>query len=88
MRVNIEVTLNIEDNIMSSGGTFTVNYREYRDNPNLAVAFVADRYIQNIISQTGYRQTDIRKVVYNGDKDITELTKQIRRIPPKDNLPF
>ncbi|WP_453992073.1 hypothetical protein [Bacillus nitroreducens] len=88
MKVNIDVFLNIEGNYTRSGGPFNVNSREYIDNPDLAVAIIAYEYIQEIVRQTGYRETEIRKVLYEGNKDITELTRQIRRVPPRDDLPF
>lgn len=88
MRVNIDIFLDIEGSKLRSGGPFNINPREYKDNPELAVAIVAYQFIQKKIRQTGYRDTIIDKVLYEGNKDITELTRQIRWIPPEDNLPF
>ncbi|THE09172.1 hypothetical protein E1I69_23405 [Bacillus timonensis] len=88
MKVNIDVFLNIEGYHTRSGGAFNVHPKEYKDNPELAVAIVAYQYIMGIIEETGYRETIIDKVLYEGNKDITDLTKQIRRVPPKDDLPF
>ncbi|MFS0822191.1 hypothetical protein [Bacillus sp. 1P02SD] len=88
MKVNIDVFLDIEGSKLRSGGAFDINPREYKNNPDLTVAIIAYQYIQDIIKQTGYRETLIKKVLYEGNKDITELTRQIRRIPPKDDLPF
>jgi len=87
LKVNIDVFLIIEGTKTRSGGAFNVNPREYKD-PDLAVAIVAYQYIQDIIKQTGHRETIIKKVLYEGNKDITQLTRQIKRIPPPDNLPF
>ncbi|MFS0820747.1 hypothetical protein [Bacillus sp. 1P02SD] len=88
MKVNIDVFLNIEGSKLRSGGPFNINPKEYKENPDLAVAIVAYQYIQSIIEETGYRETFIKKVLYEGNKDITDLTRQIKRIPPPDNLPF
>ncbi|MFT4415335.1 hypothetical protein ACLM5H_15855 [Fredinandcohnia humi] len=88
MNVSIEVFLNIEGSLTRSGGSFEVKQSEYKKDPDLAVAIVAYQYIQNIVRETGYRETGIRKVIYEGNKDITELTKKIGRIPPQDDLPF
>ncbi|RFB14710.1 hypothetical protein DZB84_14790 [Bacillus sp. HNG] len=62
--------------------------KENKDNPELAMAIVAYQYIQEIIKKTGYRETIIKNVLYERNKDITELTRQIMRIPQKDDLPF
>jgi len=88
LKVNIDVFLYIEGSNLRSGGAFNINSKEYKDDPDLAVAIVAYQYIQGIIKETGYKETIIKKVLYEGNKDITELTKQIKRIPPPDNLPF
>lgn len=88
MKVNIDVFLYIEGSHLRSGGAFNINPREYKDNPDLSVAIVAYQYIQSIIKETGYKETIIKKVIYEGKKDITKLTRQIKRIPPPDNLPF
>lgn len=88
MRVGIDVFLNIEGSKMRSGGSFNVNPRECKEDPDRAVAIVAYQYIMDIKRQTGYRDMIIEKVLYEGNKDITELTRQIRWIPPEDNLPF
>lgn len=88
MKVNIDVFLNIEGSHTRSGGYFDINPRKYKDNPDLAVAIVAYQYIMDIKRQTGYRDLVIKKVLYEGNKDITALTRQIRWIPPEDNLPF
>nr|WP_309099053.1 hypothetical protein [Fredinandcohnia onubensis] len=88
MKVNIDVFLYIEGSHLRSGGAFNINPREYKDNPDLAVAIVAYQYIQDIIEEVGYRETIIKKVLYEGNKDITDLTRQIKRIPPSDNLQF
>lgn len=88
MRVSIDVFLNIEGSKLRSGGSFNVNPRQYKDDPDLAVAIVSFQYIHGIIKETGYRETFIEKVLYEGNKDITEMTRQIKWIPPEDNLPF
>ncbi|MEH7236735.1 hypothetical protein [Bacillus sp. JJ1562] len=88
MQVSIDVFLNIEGSQLRSGGSFNVTPKEYKENPDQAVAIVAYQYIQDIIEETGYRETIIDKVLYEGNKDITELTRNIKWIPPEDNLPF
>lgn len=88
MKVNIDVFLYIEGSHLRSGGAFNINPREYKEKTDLAVAIVAYQYIQSIIKETGYKETVIKKVLYEGNKDITELTRQIRRIPTRDDLPF
>nr|WP_309101110.1 hypothetical protein [Fredinandcohnia onubensis] len=88
MKVNIDVFLYIEGSHLRSGGTFNINPREYKKDTDLAVAIVAYQYILSIIKETGYKETFIKKVLYEENKDITELTRQIKRIPQRDDLPF
>lgn len=88
MKVTIEVFLDIEGAQMRSGGSFYVDVREYKKDPDFAAAVVAYQHIQGIIRQTGYRETEILKVVYEGNKDITDLTRKVKPLLPPDNLPF
>lgn len=84
----ISVNVYIEGTHTRSGGTFNINAKHYKENPDYAAAVIAYQYIQDIKSQVGYRDVKIKKVVCSCDKDITELTKRIEPLLPQDNLPF
>lgn len=88
MRISIEVFLFIEGSHTKSGGMFNVNINEFKNNPDFTAAVAAFQYIEDIKKQVGYRNVTIKKVIYSGDKDITELTKQLTPTIPADNLPF
>jgi hypothetical protein len=88
MKVVIETTLNIEGNRGSCQGEFFVGNREFKENPNFAVAVVAYEWIQQQKRETGQRETIIEKVTWNEVNDITDIVKEIHPTLPEDNLPF
>lgn len=87
MRVVIETMLNIEGIRGSSRGEFFVRDRDFKDDPNFAVAVVAYEWIQQQWRESGCRDMIIEMVTWNEENDITEDVKQIRPVI-KDNLPF
>lgn len=87
MRVVIETKLNIEGNRGSSRGEFFVRDRDFKDDPNFAVAIVAYEWIQLQWRESGCRDLIIEMVTWNEENDITEDVKQIRPVV-KDDLPF
>ncbi|MCM3395969.1 hypothetical protein [Cytobacillus oceanisediminis] len=87
MRVVIETMLNIEGIRGSSRGEFFVRDRDFKDDPNFAVAVVAYEWIQQQWRETGCRDLIIEMVTWNGENNITEDVRQIRPVV-KDDLPF
>lgn len=87
MKVVIETYLNIEGNRGSRRGEFFVPNRDFKKDPDFAVAVVAYEWIQQQMNETGHRDTVIEKVTWDEVNDITEIVKQIRPVI-KDNLPF
>ncbi|WP_282140334.1 hypothetical protein [Cytobacillus oceanisediminis] len=87
MRVVIETMLNIEGNRGSSRGEFFVRDRDFKDDPNFAVAVIAYEWIQQQWRESGCRDMIIEMVTWNEENDITEDVKQIEPIV-KDDLPF
>lgn len=87
MKINLNIQLNIEGTKSIRGGSFPVNTQEFKDNPDFTVAVIAYQFIQDCKKETGFRDTVIEKVIYDGDKDITEIVKEIRPVI-QDDLPF
>jgi hypothetical protein len=87
MMVIIETMLNIEGIRGSSRGEFFVRDRDFKDDPNFAVAVVAYEWIQQQWRESGCRDLIIELVTWNEENDITEDVKQIRPVV-KDDLPF
>jgi hypothetical protein len=87
MRVVIETILIIEGNRGSSRGEFFVRDRDFKDDPNFAVAVVAYEWIQQQWRESGCRDLIIEMVTWNEENVITE---DVRRIEPvvMDDLPF
>ncbi|EFV79579.1 hypothetical protein HMPREF1013_00178 [Bacillus sp. 2_A_57_CT2] len=79
--------LNIEGIRGSSRGEFFVHDRDFKDDPNFAVAVVAYEWIQQQWRESGCRDLIIEMVTWNEEIDITE---DVRRIEPVviDDLPF
>lgn len=77
MRIVIRVDLSIDGVKLTKSGPFTA--RRVEDIPG-----VAYEWIRSIKKDTGYRKTEILKVVYDGDKDITEKVKEIDEAPVPD----
>ncbi|AND39562.1 hypothetical protein [Cytobacillus oceanisediminis] len=88
MKVVIQTTLNIEGNRGFRNGEFFVPDKEFKKDPNFAVAVVAYEWIQQQKKETGHRNTIIEKVTWNEVNDITEAVKEIEPESPEDNLPF
>lgn len=74
MKIVIRVDLSIDGNRSSLSGQFTA--RNVEDIPDIAYG-----WIRSIKSDTGYRKTEILKVIYDGDKDITDKVKEIDSAP-------
>lgn len=87
MEITLIVQLNIEGTRSIRGGSFPVIPKEFKDNPDFTAAVIAYQFIQDCKKETGYRDTLIEKVIYNGEKDITEIVRGIRPIT-HDDLPF
>ena len=88
MNIVIETTLNIEGNRGSSRGEFFISNRDFKNDPNFAVAVVAYEWFQQQNRDTGQRETIIEKVTWNEVNDITDIVKEIQPLLPEDNLPF
>ncbi len=88
MRVIIETKLNIEGIRGSSRGEFFVRDRDFKDEPNFAVAVVAYEWIQQQKRETGQRDTIIEKVTWNEKNDITQIVREIEPVMREDDFPF
>ena len=79
MNINLEIFLFASDTNFKKAGTFSVNNHEFKNEPDWAAAVTAYKWIQQVNEEMGYKEDfDIIKVVYNGDNDITELTKKVQ----------
>lgn len=87
MEVHIRLHLKIEGIGSRQEGMFPVNQRDFKNDSDMTVGVIAYEWVQRIMHQSGYRETEITEVVYNEEHDITEVVKQIRPII-KDDLPF
>jgi len=87
MRVVIEIMLNIGGNRGSSRGEFFVRDRDFKDDPNFAVAVVAYEWIQQQWRESGCRDLIIEMVTWNEENDITEDVRSIESVV-MDDLPF
>ena len=87
MQITVSINLNIEGNRMGNTGSFSVDSWKFKKNPDWEAAIIAYKQIEKIKYDTGYRKTEILKVTYNEDHDITELVKRVTPID-KDDLPF
>lgn len=56
MKVVIQTTINIEGNRGFRNGEFFVPDKVFKKDPNFAVAVVAYEWIQQQMSETGYRE--------------------------------
>lgn len=88
MKVLIETHIRVEGTGNMRRGEFFVNDQEFKEDPDFTVGVVAYEWIEQQKRETGFRDTDIEKVIWNDEHDITELVKQIRPIKPVDDLPF
>ncbi|UQD53806.1 hypothetical protein C0971_09885 [Bacillus methanolicus] len=82
MKIKLTVHLDIEGNKLMQSGSFTVRKEE-------EIPGIAYEWIRQIKRDTGYRNTVIEKVVYNGEQDITEKVQALDKAPiPDINLEF
>ncbi|MEH7389668.1 hypothetical protein [Bacillus sp. JJ1474] len=88
MKVIIETHTRVEGTGNMRRGEFFVNDQEFKEDPDFTVGVVAYEWIEQQKRETGFRDTDIEKVIWNEVNDITELVKQIKPIDPVDDLPF
>lgn len=65
MRINLTIHLDIEGQKLSQSRSFPVQKEE-------CIPTIAYKWIRQIKRKTGYKDTRIDKVVYNGEQDITE----------------
>jgi hypothetical protein len=81
MKFNLEVQLLIEGTGMLSRGSFFAKNR-------MDVPYVAYQYIHKLKRMTGYRTTDIQKVMVDGSQDITKEVLEIdsQPIPPMEDI--
>ncbi|MDE3840758.1 hypothetical protein C0966_15890 [Bacillus methanolicus] len=79
MKIKLTIHLDIEGNKLMRSGYFTARREE--DIPG-----IAHEWIRQIKRETGYRNTVIEKVVYNGEQDITEKVQALDKehIPDMD----
>lgn len=87
MKVHIRLHLMIEGMKQRQEGLFQVNARDFKNSPEMTVGIVAYEWVQRMMYQTGYRETEITQLVYNEEHDITELVRSIRPVV-EDDLPF
>ncbi|MFS0591701.1 hypothetical protein AB1L05_08875 [Cytobacillus horneckiae] len=88
MRVLIETQLDVEGNRGLRRGNFDIKNSEFKKDPDWYISILAYEWIQKQISEYDGRKTEIVKVTWNEENDITEIVKQIRPIEPIDDLPF
>lgn len=88
MKINLEVFYLSESGThINQRGPFEVNKEEFEEDPDFTAAVRAYEWTQQIYRENGCRNMEITKVIYNGNKDITEIVKQIRPVF-EDDLPF
>lgn len=88
MYINIKVIVSMDNSRSMHFGSCEVLNSDYKKDPDWTAACAAYNLIRDIKFKTGYRDnTKIVEVIYDGDKDITELTKKVRPVI-QDNLPF
>ena len=88
MNIIIDVYLYAHGNSFFKGGSFAVLPSYFKKDPDWAVAIVAYEWIQQIKREFGYSNDfKIEKVIYNGDKEVTEIVKKVIPID-HDDLPF
>ncbi|MBM7691149.1 hypothetical protein JOC77_000554 [Peribacillus deserti] len=78
MQISLEVTMHAHGTRFLQKGVFPVNSKKFHQNPDHAAAQTAYEWIQKIKKQTGYAtDTEIVKVVYNENIEITQLVKKM-----------
>lgn len=88
MKVQIEVHLIIEGTGYLRRGPLDVDPVEYVEDPETAIVKTAYEFIRETKSQTGYRHTEIEKVIYDGEHDITDMVKNYQPYIDDSILPF
>lgn len=92
MQINIEIHYFCESPGLTRG-SFYVNVRAFRENPDREAARVALDWFKKV-RREGLSEVKLEKILYNSEHDITELVKQLeleylRRIEKEsDDLPF
>jgi hypothetical protein len=74
MQVVIKLVVSVRGYEVLSNGSFPVNERLFKENPDKVAARVASEWITEMKREVEVE--DIIKVVYNDDKNITELVKE------------
>lgn len=88
MNINIDVHFSVHGNNGFKGGSFAVLLSDFKKDPDWSAAVVAYEWIQQIKREFGYSNDfKINKVIYKGDKEITELVKKVVPVDC-DDLPF
>jgi hypothetical protein len=82
MNVTIDLHLIIDGIRNGQSGVFRVRRKE-------DIPVIAHNWIMQIQRETGCRPTVIERVIVDGDKDITDLVREIDEAPISDiDLPF
>ena len=77
MQIKIEITDLIDGAKSVYYSTPYVKMNRFRENPDLEAArWAYARYRQNRFD-TGFRDSEIIEVIYNGDRNITDLVKEM-----------
>ncbi|MBT2668652.1 hypothetical protein J7J00_24795 [Bacillus sp. ISL-4] len=88
MEIQIEVQLFANSAKFLQSGSCSVIPTDFRKEPEWTAAVAAYERIQKIKSSVRYPDDfQIISVVYNGEKDISDLVRKVRPII-KDDLPF
>ena len=74
MKVLIKVFYTYNEHECLQKGVFPVNYKVYRESPDLAAADSAKVFVETI--QRMFPEMDLLEVLYEDDKDITDLVKE------------
>jgi hypothetical protein len=73
MRFNVQVDLNIEGNKLRQSNTI---YCKEEILPEKIY-----EWIRTIKRETGYRDTVILRVIYDGEHDVTEVVREMEKAP-------
>jgi hypothetical protein len=79
MELNFNVMVAIEGSRSLRFGRFKVDQLAFAVNPEQEAAKYGFELYQRIKRETGYRKTELLKVIYNGQNDITELVKNVEK---------
>lgn len=75
MYISIAVYFKHYEGKLLKAGNFPVDLKRFRENQLKEVMRVANNFIQQISSEMSGKIT-VEKVIYDGDKDITDLIKK------------